>query len=109
MQSLEDDSNFEVCERCMPSFENILKDMTGHVSKEISLLGLSLANPKPQMTESKWQIFSETLLNFLSRIVLDLKESRADLIDTYCKYLISFYKKSKTQELGKGLDTYSIL
>ena len=97
-------SDYELCAECTPTFHTLLADMTSHISKEISLLRLIPGNEcHDQLAPRKSQLFSNILLKFFKRIVIDVKEGRQALISSYCQDMAYFLegKAYESQEQGK--------
>ena len=77
--------------------------MTGHISKEISLMRV---NDSPILNEgtnnSKLQPFPRTLGRFFKRILVDIREKQYDLVKAYVGDLLDFTETINYKTRGTG-------
>lgn len=101
--SPQNNKGYEICPRCLPGVQNVITDMSAHVLKEISLLGL---NSKPvqdkSLNNTEISSFLKVLQTFLNKILTDLKANRNQLVEVYCFELVEWLEKLKYQTQKKG-------
>jgi hypothetical protein len=97
------DNSYIICSSCKPQFEDLIDDLSKHISKEISLLRV---NSVPLLDEgispTKLQPFPRTLGKFLKKLLDDLKQKQYKLIESYCEDLFTFTETINYKTRGQG-------
>ena len=103
MSSTPSEPEYSICSSCSPKIESIVDDMTKHISKEISLLRVNSPGLLDEgISPSKLQPFPKSLGRFLTKVLTDLKKNEIDLVQTYCKDLLSFTETINYKTRGSG-------